>query len=106
VAGGNVTVSDVSITHGDLKLIINTEYDVSQPSFVYRTGDDVRTEVVPKTTIEATEEQPMTVNISGSTTVADLVSALNKVKATSRDVITILQTIKRAGGLHAELIIQ
>jgi flagellar P-ring protein precursor FlgI len=48
----------------------------------------------------------MTVNISGSTTVADLVSALNKVKATSRDVITILQTIKRAGGLHAELIIQ
>lgn len=106
VAGGNVTVSDVSITHGDLKLIINTEYDVSQPSFVYRSGDDVRTEVVPKTTIEATEEQPMTVNITGSTTVADLVSALNKVKATSRDVITILQTIKRAGGLHAELIIQ
>jgi len=106
VAGGDVTVSDVSITHGDLKLIINTEYDVSQPRFLYRPGENIQTQVVPKTTIEANESQSMTLNISGSTTVADLVAALNKVKATSRDVITILQTIKRAGGLHAELIIQ
>jgi len=106
VAGGDVRVSDVSITHGDLKLVINTEYDVSQPSFVYRPSENISTQVVPKTTIEANEEQSLSVSISGSTTVADLVSALNKVKATSRDIITILQTVKRAGGLHAELIIQ
>ena len=106
VAGGQVMVSNISVTHGDLKLIVNTEYDVSQPILVAETGRDVRTQVVPKTTIEAKEDQPITVNLPGNTTVADLVAALNKVQATSRDVITILQTIKRAGGLHAELIIQ
>ena len=106
VAGGDVLVSNISITHGDLKIVIDTKYEVSQPLLVRDTGPGVRTQVVPQTTVEATEDDPVTVSLPGSTTVADLVAALNKVRATSRDIITILQTIKRAGGLHAELIIQ
>ena len=106
VAGGDVQISNVSITHGDLKLSINTRYDVSQPILVNRASENIRTEVVPATTIEVNEEDSVLVTMPDNSTISDLVSALNKVKASSRDIITILQAIKRAGGLHSELIIQ
>ena len=106
VSGGNVQISPVTITHGDLNVSIRTEFLVSQPSFVFRTGPGVRSVVVPDTTIDVEEEDPIDLNLPNGSTVAELVSALNKVKATSRDVITILQGIKRAGALHAELIVQ
>ena len=106
ISGGDVRLSQVSITHGDLKVSINTEYIVSQPVFVRETGSDVRTQVVPDTTIEVTEVEPISVSMPNNTSVTDLVAALNKVKASSRDIITILQGVKRAGALHAELIIQ
>lgn len=106
VSGGNVTISPVTITHGNLKVSINTDYMASQPFLIRDTGADVRTQVVPDTTIEVVESEPISVSLPDNSSVMDLVSALNKVKATSRDIITILQTIKRAGALHAELIIQ
>ena len=106
VSGGDVRISSVTISHGDLNVAISTEFQVSQPLFVRRTGDNVRTEVVSQTTIEIEEETPINVSLPNDTTIADLVSALNRVRATSRDIITILQGIKRAGALHAELIIQ
>ncbi|ODB85643.1 flagellar biosynthesis protein FlgI [Candidatus Thiodiazotropha endoloripes] len=106
VSGGNVTVAPVSITHGDLTVIITTDYLVSQPSFVSRTGSGVSTQIVPDTNIDVSEEEPISISLNANTSVAELVAALNKVKATSRDVITILQAIRRAGALHAELIIQ
>lgn len=106
VSGGNVTVAPVSITHGDLTVIITTDYLVSQPGFVSRTGAGVRTQVVPDTSIEVNEAESLSISLNANTSVAELVGALNKVKATSRDVISILQAIRRAGALHAELIIQ
>jgi flagellar P-ring protein precursor FlgI len=106
VSGGNVRISPVTITHGDINVTISTEFIVSQPSFVFRTGPGVRTVVVPDTKIEVEEEELVGVNLPNSSTVAELVTALNQVKATSRDVITILQNIRAAGALHAELLIQ
>lgn len=106
VSGGSVRISPVAITHGDLNVAITTDFQVSQPIFVRQTGSDVRTKVVPRTHISVEEEPPMTVSLPAQSTVSDLVSALNQVKSTSRDIITILQGIKRAGALHAELIIQ
>jgi flagellar P-ring protein precursor FlgI len=106
VSGGNVSVAPVSITHGDLSVIITTDYLVSQPGFVSRTGAGVRTQVVPDTSIEVNEAEPLSITLNANTSVAELVAALNKVKATSRDVISILQAIRRAGALHAELVIQ
>lgn len=106
VSGGDVRISPVTITHGDLRVAISTEYVVSQPFLVRNTGAGVRTQVVPNTSVEVVEDTPINVSLPNETSVADLVSALNKVKASSRDVITILQGIKRAGALHAELIIQ
>jgi len=106
VSGGNVRISPITITHGDLNVTISTEFIVSQPAFVFRTGPGVRSVVVPDTTIEVEEEELVGVNLPNSSTVAELVTALNQVRATSRDVITILQNIRAAGALHAELIIQ
>lgn len=106
VAGGEVKVSQISVTHGDLKVFISSDYSVSQPVFVADTGAGVRTEVIPDTSVTVSESDPVSVSVRSASTVADLVSALNKVKATSRDIIAILQAVKRAGALHAELIIQ
>jgi flagellar P-ring protein FlgI len=106
VAGSKVIISPVTITHGNLSVAISTDFFVSQPSFVIDTGDGVRTQVVPDTTVDVSEEVPMSVSLPNGSKVGDLVVALNKVHATSRDIITILQGIKRAGALHAELIIQ
>ncbi len=106
VSGGDVSVAPVSITHGDLTVTITTDYQVSQPGFVSRTGAGIRTQVVPDTNIEVQEAEPLSISLSAETSVAELVLALNQVKASSRDIITILQAIRRAGALHAELIIQ
>jgi flagellar P-ring protein precursor FlgI len=106
VAGGDVQISPVTITHGNLNVDIRTEFLVSQPSFNFRSGPGVRSVVVPDTTIDVEEEESIGVELPNGSTVGELIAALNKVKATSRDVITILQAIKRAGALHAELVIQ
>lgn len=111
VSGGDVTISPITIAHGNLNVAISTEFSVSQPFgvsnvIVDSSFSEVRTQVIPQTEIEVDEVSPMTVTLPTGSNVADLVTALNKVRATSRDVITILQGIKRAGALHAELVIQ
>lgn len=106
VSGGYVVIEPVSITHGDIKVVVKTEYLVSQPRFLTIPGDNIRTVVVPNTNIEVEEGQSVQVVLEGETSVSSLVGALSKVRATSRDIISILQTIKRAGALHAILIIQ
>lgn len=106
VAGGDVRISKVTITHGDLKVSIVTDNLVSQPIFVRQTGADVRTEVVPQTRIGVREDSLESIQTQSSNTVSDLVLALGKMKVSPRDVISILQGIKAAGALRAELIIQ
>lgn len=106
VAGGDIRIAPVTISHGDLNVAISTEFTVSQPFLVAETARGVRTEVVPETDITVDEETGINVSLPRHSTVAELVTALNKVKASSRDIITILQGVKRAGALHAELIIQ
>jgi flagellar P-ring protein FlgI len=104
VSGGNVRISSVTVSHGELKVSITTDYLVSQP-FLVRATPGARTEVVPRTRIEVQEAESGGV-VEASDTVADLVRALNRIKTHPRDMISILQGIKAAGALHAELIIQ
>lgn len=106
VSGGDVRISPTTITHGDISVTITTDSEVSQPSFIHGFNPNVRTVVVPNTDIEVMENATINVMMPDDTSIAELVSALNRVKATSRDVIVILQALKRAGALHAELIIQ
>ena len=106
VAGGDVRISKVTIAHGDLKVSVVTDYAVSQPLIFGRPNADVRTEVVPNTRIDVDESEGGVVELSDHNTVADLLRALNRIKASTRDIIAILQGIKAAGALHGELIIQ
>jgi flagellar P-ring protein FlgI len=107
VSGGDVSISDVTITQGDLRVSIDQRYLVSQPGGVYwRSDADVRTAVVPETSMSVTESDTQSVQLPDGATIAELVAALQSIRASSRDIIAILQGIKRAGALHAELIIQ
>ena len=106
VSGGDVRVSSITITHGDLNVSIKSDFSTSQPLVIGQAGNNVKTETLQQSEIEVSEDTPFNVSLPDNITVSTLVSALNKVKASSRDIITILQSIKRAGALHAELVIQ
>jgi flagellar P-ring protein FlgI len=105
VSGGDVRISRVAISHGDLKISIASQNSVSQPSFVERTGPGVATALVTNTTIDV--EEPNGVGfLAGAGTVSDLVQSLARMKTSTRDVISILRAVKAAGALHGDLVIQ
>jgi flagellar P-ring protein precursor FlgI len=107
VSGGHVWLSAITVTHGDIRVAIDQRFLVSQPEgYLVRPGLGVRTAVVPETTMDVEESQFKSINLPQGATIEDLVTALKGIKASSRDVIAILQGVKRAGALHAELIIQ
>lgn len=99
VIGSNVTIDQVAVAQGGLTVKIGTTTDVSQPP-PFSNGSTV---VTSDTTVEAKEEPAGLVALPASANVGDVVAALNAVKATPRDIISILQAIKAAGALHAEL---
>lgn len=106
VSGGNVWLSEITITQGDIRVAIDQRFLVSQPEGLLRPGPSIRTAVVPESTVNVTESEVKAVNLPRGATIDDLVKALRGIRASSRDVISVLQGIKRAGALHAELIIQ
>jgi flagellar P-ring protein precursor FlgI len=106
VSGGDVWISAVSVAQGDIRVAITQRYLVSQPEGVFLAGNSgVRTAVVPEADINVNDSDVRTVQLPGAN-IDELVRALRAIRASSRDVIAILQGIKRAGALHAELIIQ
>ena len=106
VSGGDVQISKVAVSHGDLKISIATQNTASQPSDVIFPGPGIRTAIVSNTRMEASEQNGPGYVPPGSNTVADLVQTLAKLNTNTRDIISILRAIKAAGALHAELIVQ
>lgn len=99
VMGGNVSVDGVAITQGGLSVKIQRTEDVSQPApFSYGTTVEGRRDEV-----EVSEDQGSSIILPPTSDVNDIVGALNAVGATPRDIISILQSIKASGALHAEL---
>ncbi len=99
VMGRDVRLTAVSILHGDLTVEISTEYQVSQPA-PFSQG---KTAVVPQTQVEAKEEKIKHIELSEGASVQQLVDGLQAIGATARDVVAILQAIKAAGALQADL---
>lgn len=106
VSGGDVRLAQVTVSQGDLRISVTTDYLVSQPGLILNPGQDVRTTIVPDAEIRATESAGQPVALPEGASVLDLVTALNKVRATPRDIIGVLSAIERAGALNARLIIQ
>lgn len=106
VAGGDVRISKVVISHGDIKVSIQTENSVSQPIFLNRPNENIRTELVSNSRMDVNESSASGYVAPIHNTVADLVQSLLKIKMSTRDIISILRAIKTAGALHAELVIQ
>lgn len=100
VIGESVRISPVAISHGSLTVEISTEYQVSQPSPITETGDTV---IVPQKSVTADEPKSKLVHLQPGVTLDELVHALNELKVTPRDMVAILQALKQAGALHAEL---
>ena len=106
VSGGDVQISKVAISHGDLKVSISSQTTVSQPSgAVIGAGSGIRTALVSNSQIDV-EERKGVGFVAASNTVSDLVQSLARLKTNTRDIISILRAVKAAGALHAELIIQ
>jgi len=105
VAGQDVGISTIAVSHGNLTVITQELPEVSQPGPL----SDGTTEVVPRTAMRIIEsplpqqkEGGLTV-INRGTTVSEVARALNLLGASPRDIIAIFQAIKEAGALHAEL---
>jgi flagellar P-ring protein FlgI len=99
VFGKDVHLGAVSILHGSFSIEVATTYTVSQPNPLAK-GE---TEVVPETKLKTTEAPARNVQLAEGASVEELVTRLQAIGATARDVISILQAIKAAGALEAEL---
>jgi flagellar P-ring protein precursor FlgI len=99
--GEQVRISDVGISHGNLTIRVKTDLQVSQPSSFG--PESSKTVVVPKRETSVTEEDARMGVLKGGTTLGEVVSALNAIGVTPRDLIAILQAMKAAGALQAEL---
>jgi flagellar P-ring protein FlgI len=100
VMGGAVTLGACSILHGSLAIEVTTQFEVSQPTPFSSGG---QTEVVPQTQVHAAEGPAQLIQLKEGATVEELVRGLQTLGATARDIVSILQAIKAAGALEAEL---
>jgi flagellar P-ring protein precursor FlgI len=100
VMGGAMTIGACSILHGNLAIQISTTYEASQPQPLSPKGETV---VVPQTDVQASEKTAQLIQLKQGATVEDLVKGLQTMGATARDIVSILQAIKAAGALEADL---
>jgi flagellar P-ring protein FlgI len=120
VMGENVRISTVAVAHGNLSIQIKENVNVSQPlPFAPRPPDSSKpvtalkdgtivapggqTVVTKETAVTVEEEKKQLMVIPQGVTIQDVVMALNAIGVTPRDLITIIQTIKAAGALQADL---
>jgi flagellar P-ring protein FlgI len=102
VVGSNVRLGTAAVAHGNLSVRIRTRYDVSQPTPLSRGGE---TTVVPREDVSVEEGDSKLIVFEEGTTLDGVVRALNALGATPRDIIAIMQALKAAGALQAELVI-
>jgi flagellar P-ring protein precursor FlgI len=99
VIGGDVRLQPVSILHGGLVVNVVSDFAVSQPGPL----SNGTTQTVQETRVEAQDKPVNQIVLKRGATVDDLVQELQAIGASARDVISILQAMKEAGALEAEL---
>lgn len=101
VAGGNVSISEVMVTHGGLVVSTRERRFVSQP----RPLGEGETRTVTQGSASVQQQGARSVVLPPNTNVTELATALNELGVTARDIISIFQSIDRAGALQAELVV-
>lgn len=101
IMGEYVRIGRVALAHGNLSISIRSETQVSQPEALGQ-GE---TAVVTNADVQVGEEVRSLSIVGGQVTLNEVVTALNSLGATPRDLISIFQALKRAGALNADLII-
>lgn len=99
VMGQNISIDEVAVAQGGLSVRISRGSDVSQPS-PFSGGSTV---VTNNTAVNVKEDKANVMVLPATASVGDVVNALNTIGATPRDIISILQAMKAAGALHADL---
>lgn len=94
-----VTLDACAVSHGNLSVVINTQPVISQPAPL----SGGQTVVASTSQIEIQKEPGQVLMLKGGTSLADVVKALNAIGATPQDLLAILQAMKAAGSLRAEL---
>ncbi len=103
VMGANVRISTVAIAQGNLTIRVTETPEVSQPGPL----SNGTTKVVPRTQVQVDDQHDRKLGIlEGSVTLRDLVASLNALGIGPRDLISILQMIKAAGALQADLVVR
>ena len=100
VIGGTVVLQPVSILHGGLAINVVSQFEVSQPNAFSSGGTS---QVVQQTRVTARDKPVNSIELKQGATVDDLVRSLQTIGASARDVISILQAMKSAGALEAEI---
>ena len=103
VIGEAVRIAPVAISHGSLTIRVRAQWEVSQPPPLSRSGETV---VVPAEEIDVSETGTGVIAIPPQGSLNELVDALNALGVKPRDLIAILQALKAAGALEAEVTIQ
>lgn len=94
-----VTLEDCAISHGNLTVTIGTDTSVSQPAPL----SGGRTAVTQATSVDVKKEPGRVLQVKGGASLAEVVKAMNAIGATPQDLVAILQALKAAGSLRAEL---
>jgi flagellar P-ring protein precursor FlgI len=103
VAGGDVRLSPVAIAQGGITISVKESKEVSQPGILSRGN----TAEVKRTDIEATEQKPPALTyVNAAASLAEVAQALSTFGVTPRELGSILQALKAAGALRAEIIVQ
>ncbi|MFN7954391.1 MAG: flagellar basal body P-ring protein FlgI [bacterium] len=100
VMGADVRLARIALAHGGLTIEVNQTMGVSQPTPFSQGGQTV---VVPNSDVQVREETRQLAVVEPGATISDLVRALNSLAVSPRDLIAILQAIRQAGAMDAEL---
>lgn len=99
VMNQSVTLDNCAVSHGNLTVVVNTTPVISQPGAL-STGQTV---AAAKSQVEISKEPGKVVQLNSGANLSDVVKALNAIGATPQDLLAILQAMKSAGSLRAEL---
>jgi len=104
VIGSLVTLGAAAVAHGSLAVRISTRFDVSQPNGAFGPSR-AETVVVPNEQVDVKETDARLIALEEGVTLEAVVRALNSLGVTPRDIIAIVQALKAAGSLRAEIVI-